>query len=251
MSSRSFALLHCSPLLAVVGALIAACGVQASVHTVPTSLNAGDQYRLIFVTGSTRTPTTEAIDIYDDFVTAAADAVPELLALATDWKVVGSTRFVNARVHTGTDPTPAGPTGVPIFLLNDTQLATDYDDLWDGSLARDLNIDENGNEHNSRVWTGSFESGVGFPGRELGAANFQVFGNSTPTNGSTTPGGANGWMYDELAHASNSYSFYAISDILTVPGTSGVVPEPGSFLVWGALALTCIGVTASHRRRNG
>ncbi len=63
----------------------------------------GDFYRLAFVTSTTRDAVPTDIADYNAFVTATAEAVPELLALGTTWSVIGSTASVDARDNTGTD----------------------------------------------------------------------------------------------------------------------------------------------------
>ena len=59
----------------------------------------------------------------------------ELAALGTNWRVIGSTSSVDAKVHTDTDDSPAGPNGVPIYRLDGRIIANNYDDLWDGTVG--------------------------------------------------------------------------------------------------------------------
>jgi len=132
----------------------------AAPITVPTDLKPGDEYRLAFVTSTGRDATSKNIADYNDFVTAAAESVPELLALSTTWRAIASVILdagIHARVNTNTDP--ATDAGVPIYLLNDTVLATDNEDLWDGSIGVPLNIDEHANVSVSDVWTGTASEG--------------------------------------------------------------------------------------------
>src|SRR5262249_12580816 len=86
-------------------------------------------------------------------------------ALGTTWTAIGSTASVNARTNTSTDPSPPGSTGVPIFLLNDTKLVDNYDDLWDGSIDVAFEVDESGTVRTfTSVWSGTNGSGrVPFP----------------------------------------------------------------------------------------
>jgi hypothetical protein len=185
--------------------------------------------------------------------------VPALSALGIEWKAIGSTVSVNARQNTNTDPTPAGVTGVPIFLLNDTLFATDYDDLWDGSpVGQNLNITESGSPltrvnqstDRGRVWTGSDNSGFAYFGSfsgPLGAASPNVaYGNSKPNGGVDSPGGADGWLFDLQAHNSHVLSLYAMSGILTIPGDPNVAPEAASLITWGGILLGA-GLTAYRR----
>ena len=132
----------------------------AAPITVPTSLNPGDEYRLAFVTSDQRNGASSLITSYNAFVTGVANIQPALTSLGTTWKAIGSTATVDARDNTGTNPVVDG-VGVPIFLLNDTLLANDNLDLWDGSILVPFEIDEGGSAiQQSFVWTGTSSSGV-------------------------------------------------------------------------------------------
>jgi len=130
---------------------------------------------------------------------------------------MASTAGVDARDNTGTNP-GIDPTGVPIYLLNDTRMANGYSDLWDGFVLNAPNISETGDVLNGRVWTGSLRQGVG--SFTLGETLATVGFSSVP---------AIGWMNNEQLGSGSSFSLYAMSDVLTVPP----VPEPGSLLLLG------------------
>ena len=102
---------------------------SAAPITVPTGLNPGEQYRLAFVTSTTRDATSSNIADYNAFVTATANAVPELAELGITWKAIGSTSAVDAQDNTHTNVVLDG-VGVPIYLLNDTLFVNDNADLW-------------------------------------------------------------------------------------------------------------------------
>jgi len=112
----------------------------AAPLTLPTSLGPGDTYRLAFVTSTASNSTSTDVADYNAFVTGVANSVPELAALATTWTAIGSTATVDARDNTGTNP--GAGTGVEIYLLNNTLLASNNLDLWDGSVANSLNVNE-------------------------------------------------------------------------------------------------------------
>ncbi len=78
---------------------------------------------------------------------------------------------MDARDNTGTDPTPAGDTGVPIYLVNGFRFADDYDSLWtsEGPLVGGVPIPDgslpfiptsSGDSPPAQVWTGSSQLGV-------------------------------------------------------------------------------------------
>ena len=140
--------------------MMSAANVFADIVTVPTSLNLGDSYRLAFLTSGTRDATSSDIGVYNSFVQSAADAVPALASLGATWKAIGSTASVDARDNTGTNP---ATTGVPIFLLNNTKLADDNADLWDGSIDVLFDLTELGPAVIFRVYTGTTSSGVILP----------------------------------------------------------------------------------------
>ena len=71
--------------------VLSASAAHADPITVPTDLNPGDEYRLAFVTSTTRDATSTNIADYNAFVTTVAESVPELLALNTTWTAFGST----------------------------------------------------------------------------------------------------------------------------------------------------------------
>ena len=107
---------------------------DAAPITLPIGLNPGDEYRLAFVTSTTRDATSTDIAVYNAFVTAAANTQAELLALGTTWTAIASTFTVDARDNTATNPIEDGA-GVPIYLLDGlTKIADNYSDLWDSSL---------------------------------------------------------------------------------------------------------------------
>lgn len=196
--------------------------------TVPTGLNPGDQYRLVFLTTGTTAATQTNIAYYDALVQAEADAVAGLLALGTTWQVIGSSSAGNAISHTGTSGT-----GVPIYLLNDTRLVNNYVDLWDGSVDIPLNVDSSGSVVGAvQVWTGTFLNGTTNGNRWLGSTSGQVsLGSSNQTGG--------GWVGGFADAAIEQRHLYAISAVQTVP-------EPGTGLL---LSLGLLGLAARGRRR--
>jgi hypothetical protein len=243
--------------LALLAAIILVpVAARASISTVPAGLNPGDEYRLVFVTSwNYGFPSSTDIGTYNTIVNDLAQSVPELAELNVQWNVLGSTQSVNARQNTGTDPSLGG---VPIFLLNGDRIATDYADLWDGTLENALNITETGvaytpNMHPGngayyiwagQVWTGSSNSGLAQFSSLGGPNGHVVIGNPNTNN----------WMSNTDANYLGRLPFYAMSDVLKVPdstdpGNPGVVPEAASMLTWCGLALTAYWGKTARRRR--
>ena len=225
--------------LLISGVFATTMASQGAVITMPSGLSAGDQYRLVFVTSTTIQATSSDISTYNAHVTAAAALNPDLAVIegtveqTTTWTAIGSTATVNARDNTST--TGAG-TGIGIYLLNDTAIATSYTDLWDGTIANLFNVDEQGDSGpyaNSQVWTGT--NGDGSTGND-------PLGTATPEFGKTNLTGVNTWI-NRLSGSTwpntDTYHLFAMSGILTVPE-----PSSTALLGLGGLAL------ALRRRRS-
>jgi hypothetical protein len=215
--------------LAFAAAGLAPLAASAVPITVPTGLDPGEQYRLAFMTSTTRDATSSNIADYNAFVTNAANAVPELVALGTSWTAIGSTLTVAARDNTATNPGVNGP-GVPIYLLNDTILADDYADLWDGSIDNNFDVNEFGAFVPAVVvWTGTDSDGTITPSY-LGdiAVGYGVSNQSDPS-----------WIVNGQLVSGTVRPLYAISGTLTA------IPEPNT------AALLVLGLTAlgAARRR--
>ena len=111
--ARLFRLWRLPPVaIAMVLLLGTASQSLAQVTTVPPGLNPGDQYRLAFVTSTTRDATSTDIADYNTFVLGVANSSAALAALSTTWKAIGSTATADARDNTDTCP---ACTDVPIF----------------------------------------------------------------------------------------------------------------------------------------
>lgn len=229
-------------ILSVAAMAITATASLAAPITIPTGLNPGDQYRIAFVTSTTRTALSSDIADYNAFVTAAANSVAGLASLGTTWSAIGSTATVNARDNTNTNFTIS--TGVGIYLLNDTKLADDNADLWDGSLQNSLSIDETGatttpiNGLND-VFTGTDQSGIAITNLVLGGGGNAVTGAAFGT-------GQNWIDFDTNFNDGNNLQFYGISGILTVASEETSVSEPGALTL---MAVGLVGLGVIRRRR--
>lgn len=229
---------------------LAVVGVASTAHavpiTTPTDLLIGDQYRLVFVTNTTRDVLSTDIADYNTFVTTAANTQTALTLLGTTWTAIASTETVDARDNTSTVPSTVigGSLGVPIFLLNDTKLADTYDDLWDGSIDVSFDVDESGNQRAlTEVWTGTDAlGGVEFNDEfGLGASGLYSVAGSIDGTGV-------GWISFAIQsiQLTPPLPLYAISGPLTVPDTS-VIPEPATLTLMG-IGLAGIGFARRKKK---
>lgn len=208
---------------------------QASPITIPSGLNPGDTYYLAFVTAGSRDATSPLITDYDLFVTAQANSDPDLLALLTTWKVIGSTESVSAASH-------LGPISSPIYNLAGQLVATGSSDLFDGSLGAPIIYDQHGISFQTYVWTGSRPNGSGDPERELGTThgtNLAMTGYSSFID--------TAWILAAEAPQSDPFSMYGLSGPLVVP--TAAVPEPTTISLMMGPALLLLGRYRPRRRR--
>ncbi len=150
---------------------------------MPAGLNEGDEFRLIFMTSQKRDATSTDIADYDTFVQNSAGGVGAHEAIkpyASRFKVVGSTRALGARFHTGTNPNNTGHKNVPIYWLNGQRVAANNAGFWSSTWEHWAMADrrnEAGNQGDGdQHWSGTTPSG--WPS----AAGFAL-GEDTPTRG--------------------------------------------------------------------
>jgi hypothetical protein len=107
---------------------------------------------------------TANIGDYDAFVQSAANAAGIGTSEGITWRAIASTDSVDARDHAvaGAD--------TPVFNMHMQQVASGFDDLWDGSLSSDLAYDELGRSNGGDVWTGSNANGTRANGLTLGSS---------------------------------------------------------------------------------
>jgi len=218
---------HEDKLLAIAIALLAFASAEAQSFQ-PAGVNPGDQFRYVFVTSTERDALSTSIADYNAFVNSAASNNAMLAGI--NFNVIGSTEAVDAIDNTGTN---AGGVDVPIFLIDDSQIATGNADLWDGVLLNPINLDENLNSVTGDVFTGSLTNGTDVNDFGFGSGNNLVRRGFIGSTG-------NGWIFEAVTATGVSNNFYALSDPITV-----AVPEPAtaSILILGAIGLL------SRRRR--
>jgi hypothetical protein len=227
---RSFA----TSLSIVLAALvITVAAPSAAPITLPTGLNPGDQYRLVFITSSIRNAMSANIADYNSFVSGVANGVAELAALGTNWTAIASVPGTDASENT--DTVFGDSPDLPIYLLDGTKMADGILDLWGGSRDVPINITEDGSFYSGLefVWTGTDSLGTGEFGEWLGTSG-PVVGNLLAIDG--------GWINDGSFPSSLFLSLYGMSGVLTVTA----VQEPATVAI---LAMSLVVLTVSWRRR--
>ena len=140
---------------------------------IPSGLNVGAEFRLLFMGKNKRAADSTDIAVYDAYVQGRIAAIGHaaIKAYASHFKVLGSTATVNARTHTGT----TGTGGVPIYWLNGQKVADNYGDFYDGSWTSALSARlEDGtaiaqDRRNQVICTGTADDGT--TDQPLGAAS--------------------------------------------------------------------------------
>lgn len=133
----------------------------------------GDNYRLVFVSTTSRNASSTSISDYNTHVQTAANAAG---LGSVNWYAIGSTSTVDARDNTYTT---SSDTDGSIFLMDGSQVAANnIADLWDGAVDTRIDIDENGGPNGvttpiwatwTAVWTGTASNGIADASKYLGA----------------------------------------------------------------------------------
>lgn len=220
--------------LVVFGLLASASSALAIPITIPPGLAPGSTYHLVFVTSSKTTASSPNIADYDLFVSTQAAMAPELAALSTTWRAIGSTSSVDAIDHIDVNG--------PVYRLDGLLVASGEVDLFDGGLNTltnpvGLNQFALAPTDGLGVWTGSTQFGLGFASRLLGDASPEVGKWSVP---------GFRWAEDTGNPAGTLNRVYGISDELVVPLTGAAVPEPATLTL---VAVPTVAFLILRRRR--
>ena len=138
--------------------------VPADWDLIPSGVDTGGRFRLLFVTSDRRNAASSNIAVYNSFVrAAAAGGHDDIQAYSDHFAVLGSTGAVDARNNTGTH---GG--GVPIYWLNGPRAANNYRDFYDDSWDHvdPVRFESGATGHltddsiTNRVWTGTGSDGL-------------------------------------------------------------------------------------------
>lgn len=222
----------CSFLIVGLAVFFSASRTSAAIF-VPSGLNVGDTYHLIFVSSTTRNATSPNVSDYDAHVQAAADAAGIGTGSAIGdltWSAIVSTPTISAADHINV-------TG-SVYSLDDTFIAAGESDLFDFSLAAAVNLTELMQSATDIAWTGTNGDGTSAGSGVLGSLtqDLSIVGEIGMTNGR--------WLRAFFRNQAESHAIYGISQELTV-GPNPTIPEPVSATVWFVLAILAVRVRRS------
>ncbi len=202
--SRGFAAVLLFLLLAGLTPVAAAqTSVPPDWPLKPSGLEVGDQFRLLFITSTTRDGTSMDIADYNSHVqSAAAAGHTAIREFSSQFRVVGSTATVDAR-----DNTMTTGTGVKIYWLNGAKVADNYSDFYDGGWDSYAWKNENGGTAAGAVLTGSNNDGTKHVSYPLGSPS------GLTERGSSGTGSP---FSDSITFNTSVDSFYALSPVFEV-----------------------------------
>jgi hypothetical protein len=199
----------------------------SSIVTVPASLQAGDQYQLIFVTEEGFDASSPDISTYNLDVTTAAGLNPDLAAFdalnGVTWTAIVSAGPSIDDKSPDVAAQDNAPSLAPVYNLTGAEVSNS---LYIGALLAPVNIDQFGGGSGARVWTGSDGEGqVKFP---LGTGGEVEVGISNDSSGRD-------WLDGNFSEAPNpgktEYQLYALSSVITVQ-TDSPEPAPGPIMLF-------------------
>ena len=192
---------------------VRAIEVPADWSLVPSGLNPGDRFRLMFLT-TKRNATPTDIDVYNKWAQdRAAGGHDSIREYAGAFNLLGCTEDDAARDNTGTTYTDDDK-GVPIYWLNGPKVVDDYEDLYDGDWDEEAKMrTRSGTEKNNPdlVFTGCRADGTSFGQHHLGSDDEVALGKPNST------GSSHGPISSNLVSAKTfDIEFYALSDVFKV-----------------------------------
>jgi len=182
----------------------------------------GDLYHLVFVSSSTTDLVGDhPMPHWNRHVNALADTSPTPGLSEASWYALASTFEVDARDN--------AVVSAPVYLVNGSNLvATGFSDLWDGSIAIRITIDENGaGGYSGNLWTGSEANGRKQSSRPLDAVN------GTTQAGAIT--GSDNWFANRWYNDTDTRRFYVMSQPLMITnGAPDSTPPSPTNMTWAS-----------------
>ena len=223
----------------------------------PTGLNTGDRFRLLFLSSTKRDGTATDIATYNTFIqNLAAAGHTDIRAYSAGFTAIGCTEAVDARDNTSTTYT-AEDKGVPIYWLDGTKAADQYEDFYDGSWDDEANDkNESGADAHDTSQSGNYpNTGCGHDGTEfLSSGNSRALGESfvrvgSPNSSNPDHSPLNG---DRSAAAATTRPMYGLSAVFQVAAAANS-PATGAPTITGTATVgqTLTAVTTAIMDANG
>ena len=197
--------------------------VPSDWSLIPTGLDQGDKFRLLFLTVPGFDPTPTKIVDYNAYVQGrAAGGHADIQEYSYWFRVLGSAEDYTAVGNTRTSYTSSDK-GFPIYWLNGIKVVDDYEDLYDGAWDDEANPrDRDGATVSAdQVWTGSTHSG----------RSGLHFGLNTVGVGRLHPTSAGPLSSTEAFTPNTNWPYYALSGVFVVEITPGVTITPSPLTV--------------------
>ena len=218
--------------------------VPADWSLVPSGLQEGDQFRLLFISSAHRNASPSEIATYNTWIQArAANGHTDIQDYSSSFRAVGSTEDMDARDNTGTTYTSSDK-GVAIYWLNGNKVADDYEDFYDEDWDEEAAMkNESGTaESGVSAWTGSDHDGTemlqGTPetSRALGnsGGNWVRFGK--------TDSASHGPLSGATANRTGNKRIYGLSGVFEV--VAGNNPATGT-VTSGSITQTTAVITVT------
>ena len=216
--------------------ILALPAVASAAIMTPPGLQAGDQFRLAFLTDGTTNATANDLASYDSIVAneAASAGLDTYFSNPVTWQAIVSTDDVGAK-----DRLPNSI--VPIYRLDGVQLSDGM--LWGGSSSQlndPLTLTPTFQRIGVQVWTGMAANGDPYTG-EVSA----YVGEPNVRYGLSGVVFSEYWVDFSNDPNTNLKHLYAFSSVLEVPAQA--VPEPAGLTL--ALSATLLIGALGRRRR--
>ena len=208
--------------------------VPVNWSLVPSGLQEGDQFRLLFISSSSRNASPTSIATYNTWIqNRAAAGHTDIQRYYSTFTVVGSTAAIDAQDNTHTTYTSSDK-GVPIYWLNGNKVADQYEDFYDGSWDDEANRKAEAGTASSdtTIRTGSDPDGTE---KGFGALSLAL-GKSLATVGipDSSETGSGPLSSDANAADSSTLPLYGLSGVFTVVASpSTEVPSTWSLIPSG------------------
>ena len=194
--------------------------VPSDWSLTPAGLSAGDQFRLLFVSSTSRNGSSSDISDYDSHVqTAAAGGHVDIQAYSSQFKAVGCTSSTDALSHTGTSYT-ATDKGVLIRWLGGAKVADDYEDFYDGGWDSTAPRNQAGASQTTNAGTGAVNTGCNDDGT---AHSTGELGNSSVAYSDPSD---NSGLLQGLTSSSNNRKVFGLSPVFEVAAVGAATGKP-------------------------